>query len=85
VLVTCTNGELGDAPGGIKPGDPAHDEAVVVPLRRQELEASCRALGVSDLELMGYHDSGMRVGPRTTPPAPFGTLRLRRPVTGWPS
>jgi LmbE family N-acetylglucosaminyl deacetylase len=59
VLVTCTNGELGDAPGGIKPGDPAHDESVVVPLRRHELEASCRALGVSDLELLGYHDSGM--------------------------
>jgi LmbE family N-acetylglucosaminyl deacetylase len=59
VLVTCTNGELGDAPGGIKPDDPAHDESVVVPLRRQELEASCRVLGVSDLELLGYHDSGM--------------------------
>jgi LmbE family N-acetylglucosaminyl deacetylase len=59
VLVTCTNGELGDAPGGIKPDDPAHDESVVVPVRRQELEASCRALGVSDLELLGYHDSGM--------------------------
>ena len=26
VLVTCTNGELGDAPGGLKPGDPGHDE-----------------------------------------------------------
>jgi len=59
VLVTCTNGELGDAPGGIKPEDPAHDENIVVPLRRQELEASCRELGVSDLELLGYHDSGM--------------------------
>jgi LmbE family N-acetylglucosaminyl deacetylase len=59
VLVTCTNGELGDAPGGAKPGEPGHDEAVVVPLRRQELEASCRVLGVSHLELLGYHDSGM--------------------------
>jgi LmbE family N-acetylglucosaminyl deacetylase len=36
VLVTCTNGELGDAPGGIKPEDDGHDERVVVPLRRQE-------------------------------------------------
>jgi LmbE family N-acetylglucosaminyl deacetylase len=41
VLVTCTNGELGDAPGGIKPGDPGTTR-VVVPLRRKELEASCR-------------------------------------------
>ena len=45
VLVTCTNGELGDAPGGLKPGDPGHDESVVVPLRRGELEASCNVLG----------------------------------------
>src|SRR5580693_10744983 len=59
VLVTCTNGELGDAPGGLKPGDPGHDEEVVVPLRRAELEASSEVLGVSHLELLGYHDSGM--------------------------
>ena len=45
VLVTCTNGELGDAPGGVKPGDPGHDEAVVVPLRLEELEASSKVLG----------------------------------------
>jgi LmbE family N-acetylglucosaminyl deacetylase len=64
VLVTCTNGELGDAPGGIKPEDPAHDENVVVPLRRQELEASCRELGVSHLELLGYRDSGMEGWPQ---------------------
>jgi LmbE family N-acetylglucosaminyl deacetylase len=59
VLVTCTNGELGDAPGGIKPEDPAHDEETVVPLRLQELRASCEVLGVKHLELLGYHDSGM--------------------------
>jgi LmbE family N-acetylglucosaminyl deacetylase len=71
VLVTCTNGELGDAPGGIKPGDPAHDESIVVPLRRLELEASCRALGVSDLELLGYHDSGMEGWPQNDAPGSF--------------
>jgi LmbE family N-acetylglucosaminyl deacetylase len=64
VLVTCTNGELGDAPGGIKPDDPRHDESVVVPLRRQELEASCAVLGVRNLELLGYHDSGMAGWPQ---------------------
>ena len=64
VLVTCTNGELGDAPGGIKPGEPGHDESVVVPLRREELEASCEVLGVSNLELLGYHDSGMEGWPQ---------------------
>jgi len=71
VLVTCTNGELGDAPGGAKPGDPAHDESVVVPLRLRELEASCRALGVSHLELLGYHDSGMQGWPQNEAPRSF--------------
>jgi LmbE family N-acetylglucosaminyl deacetylase len=59
VVVTCTNGELGDLPGGIKPGDPGHDEAAVAALRRRELEAACRLLGVTHLELLGYQDSGM--------------------------
>ena len=71
VLVTCTNGELGDAPGGLKPGDPGHDESVVVPLRRGELEASCNVLGVGHLELMGYHDSGMEGWPQNDAPQSF--------------
>ena len=71
VLVTCTNGELGDAPGGVKPGEPGHDEAVVVPLRRKELEASCEILGVDHLELLGYHDSGMQGWPQNDAPGSF--------------
>jgi LmbE family N-acetylglucosaminyl deacetylase len=71
VLVTCTNGELGDAPGGFKPGEPGHDEAVVVPLRRRELEASSRVLGVSHLELLGYRDSGMEGWPQNVAPGAF--------------
>jgi LmbE family N-acetylglucosaminyl deacetylase len=71
VLVTCTNGELGDAPGGIKPGDPGHDESLVVPLRRRELEASCAVLGVEHLELLGYHDSGMEGWPQNDAPDSF--------------
>jgi LmbE family N-acetylglucosaminyl deacetylase len=71
VLVTCTNGELGDAPGGIKPGEPGHDESVVVPLRRKELEASCAVLGVDHLELLGYHDSGMEGWPQNDAPGSF--------------
>jgi LmbE family N-acetylglucosaminyl deacetylase len=59
VLVTCTNGELGDGPGGVKPGEEGHDEAVVAATRLAELEAACRLLGVASLELLGYHDSGM--------------------------
>lgn len=59
VVVTCTNGEFGDAPGQIKPGEDGHDEQAVAGLRLAELHQSCKILGVSSLELLGYHDSGM--------------------------
>lgn len=37
VVVTCTNGELGDGHEASKPGDVDHDEASVVATRRREL------------------------------------------------
>jgi LmbE family N-acetylglucosaminyl deacetylase len=80
VLVTCTNGELGDAPGGVKPGEPGHDESVVVPLRRRELEASCEILGVSHLELLGYHDSGMEGWPQNDAPDSFWRTPVEDPA-----
>ena len=59
VVVTCTNGEFGDAPGQVKPGEDGHDEEAVAELRLAELRQSAKILGVSHLELLGYHDSGM--------------------------
>jgi LmbE family N-acetylglucosaminyl deacetylase len=59
VVVTCTNGDLGDMPGGIKPGQEGHDEEQVVKIRREELAHACSILGVTHLELLGYRDSGM--------------------------
>jgi len=59
VVVTCTNGELGDLPGGIKPDQEGHDEAEVVRLRKDELERACKILEVAHLEMLGYRDSGM--------------------------
>jgi LmbE family N-acetylglucosaminyl deacetylase len=59
VVVTCTNGEFGDAPGQVKPGDDGHDEQAVAQLRLAELRQSAKLLGVTHLELLGYHDSGM--------------------------
>ncbi|HTT51258.1 MAG TPA: PIG-L family deacetylase [Streptosporangiaceae bacterium] len=59
VVVTCTNGEFGDTPGGAKPGADGHDEEHVAQIRLAELRESCKHLGVTDLELLGYHDSGM--------------------------
>jgi LmbE family N-acetylglucosaminyl deacetylase len=59
IVVTCTNGELGDLPGGIKPDADGHDEEEVVRIRRDELERACQILGVTHLEMLGYRDSGM--------------------------
>lgn len=59
IVVTCTNGEFGDGPAGIKPGDDGHDTADVAQKRLAELREACKHLGVTELELLGYHDSGM--------------------------
>jgi LmbE family N-acetylglucosaminyl deacetylase len=73
VLVTCTDGGCGDGPGGVKPGDPGHDPAAVVAMRRRELEASCAVLKVSHLEMLGYADSGMMGWPANDAPGSFWT------------
>ncbi|MET9479036.1 PIG-L family deacetylase [Streptomyces sp. NPDC006638] len=71
VLVTCTDGGCGDGPGGVKPGDPGHDPAAVVSMRRRELEASCEVLKISDLETLDYADSGMMGWPTNDAPGAF--------------
>jgi LmbE family N-acetylglucosaminyl deacetylase len=71
VLVTCTDGSCGDGVGGVKPGEPGHDPAVVVASRQAELEASCAVLQVSHLELLGYADSGMMGWPQNDAPGSF--------------
>jgi LmbE family N-acetylglucosaminyl deacetylase len=59
VVVTCTNGEFGDTLDGVKPGEDGHDEQAVAQIRLAELREACKHLGVTELELLGYHDSGM--------------------------
>jgi LmbE family N-acetylglucosaminyl deacetylase len=59
VVISCTNGEFGDDLGGLKPGSPGHDRQRVAATRRRELDAAGRRLGVSIVERLGYHDSGM--------------------------
>jgi LmbE family N-acetylglucosaminyl deacetylase len=59
IVVTCTNGEFGDGPAGLKPGEDGHDTADVAQTRLAELRESCKHLGVTELETLGYHDSGM--------------------------
>jgi LmbE family N-acetylglucosaminyl deacetylase len=78
VLVTCTNGELGDGPGGVKPGEDGHDAAAVVARRQEELRASCAVLGVKHLELLGYRDSGMEGWPQNNADGSFWTTPVPR-------
>lgn len=59
IVVTCTNGEFGDGPSGVKPGADGHDTGDVAQTRLAELRQACKHLGVTNLELLGYHDSGM--------------------------
>jgi LmbE family N-acetylglucosaminyl deacetylase len=59
VLVTCTNGEYGDGPGHLKPGEEGHDPGQVAKTRLAELDEACSHLGITHLETLGYHDSGM--------------------------
>ena len=59
VLVTCTNGELGDGPNHVKPDEEGHDEKEVAKTRLAELQSAVQILGVDHLELLGYNDSGM--------------------------
>jgi LmbE family N-acetylglucosaminyl deacetylase len=73
VLVTCTDGGCGDGPGGSKPGEAGHDRDGVVKVRGAELERSCEVLGISHLERLDYHDSGMMGWPQNDEPGSFWT------------
>jgi mycothiol conjugate amidase Mca len=54
VLVTCTNGEVGE----ISP-DTTATAATLAEVRLAELRDACKILNVGHLELLGYRDSGM--------------------------
>ncbi|HUN30893.1 MAG TPA: PIG-L family deacetylase [Trebonia sp.] len=76
IVVTCTNGEFGDAPGGIKPGQDGHDKQEVAQLRLAELRQAVKILGVSHLETLGYQDSGMVEWDYKADPAAFCNVPL---------
>ena len=87
VLVTCTNGELGDGPGGAKPGDPGHDEAEVVehpspgagrraaPCWGSPI-SSCSATGTPEWTAGHRTQRRGRSGRRPCPRPPVGSLPL---------
>jgi LmbE family N-acetylglucosaminyl deacetylase len=76
VLVTCTNGEMGDSPDGLKPDKDGHDTAATSALRLRELAEAVRHLGVDHLELLGYRDSGMMGWPQNDDPESFWKCSL---------
>ena len=71
VLVTCTGGEVGEiaSPTLASPANLAE-------VRRQELLESCKILNISDLELLGYRDSGMAGTPDNEHPESFARADL---------
>ena len=74
VLVTCTNGEFGDAPGHIKPGEEGHDPDDVARIRLGELEGGDRgarrvAHGDSRLPRLGHEGLAAERGPTRVPPS----------------
>jgi LmbE family N-acetylglucosaminyl deacetylase len=68
-VVTCTRGEEGEI------HDPDLDPLEAQPrlgdIREAELRAACAVLGVSELHLLGYRDSGMADTPANQHPAAF--------------
>jgi mycothiol conjugate amidase Mca len=74
VLVTCTLGEEGEIV------DPSMDEAAVRPrlaeVRTEELRCSVATLGIGQLHLLGYRDSGMAGTPANAHPLAFNNVRV---------
>ena len=79
-----TDGGCGDGEEGSKPGDARHDRDAVVAQRREELERSCRALGVTHLEMLGYRDSGMMGWSDNDAPGSFWTTPVEEAAAGLP-
>jgi N-acetyl-1-D-myo-inositol-2-amino-2-deoxy-alpha-D-glucopyranoside deacetylase len=71
VLVTCTNGEVGEIADVPDLGTQDEIRARLGQIRVSELEEACRCLGPLDLRLLGYHDSGMDGTPENDAPEAF--------------
>lgn len=74
VVVTCTQGELGER------NDAEIGSATVGDARGCELAAAARVLGVSRLAGLGYLDSGMPGWPDNTRPGAFFAADLQEPA-----
>lgn len=74
VLVTCTNGALGEVRGIRRRLDPRHsldDRQDLARIRDRELEQAARLLRIRHLYRLGYEDSGMAGWPTNHEPLAF--------------
>src|SRR5499427_8462875 len=63
LLVTCTNGDLGDVKDPrlrLKPREEPADRQRLAEIRHTELRQAAAILGVTHLYPLGYHDSGIQ-------------------------
>ena len=65
VLVVATNGDHGEVPDDLEPGE------TIVDRRRRETEASAEALGINRVVWLGYSDSGMTGWEQNADPTSF--------------
>jgi LmbE family N-acetylglucosaminyl deacetylase len=79
VLVTCTLGEEGEIV------DPTMEAAAVQPrlgeVRTEELKCSVAALGIGQLHMLGYRDSGMAGTPANANPLAFTNVDFESALT----
>jgi LmbE family N-acetylglucosaminyl deacetylase len=73
-VITCTGGEEGE----IVDPELVYDEAFprLNEIRERELRAACAVLGVAELRLLGYRDSGMAGTEANANPAAFANADL---------
>jgi LmbE family N-acetylglucosaminyl deacetylase len=74
ILVTCTNGELGEVHASARRLDPRYNPAhrrQLAHIRRAELAKAAAVLGLTHLYMLGYHDSGMHGWETTAEPQAF--------------
>jgi len=79
VLVTCTNGDLGDVKDPRLRLDPRQypaDRQRLAEVRHRELQQAAAILGVTHLYPLGYHDSGMQGWETNADPHAFAQARV---------
>jgi N-acetyl-1-D-myo-inositol-2-amino-2-deoxy-alpha-D-glucopyranoside deacetylase len=74
VLITCTRGEMGDIV--VPELDTPENHRRLGEIRAVELEAAMAALGVTEWENLGYHDSDMMGRPGNRDPRTFWQANL---------